>query len=63
MRTWSMLLTCCALHNLCESHGEAYDVLDAAAAQTVVVMVAQDVEEEGKDIRGSECLNVNVSRG
>ncbi|KAL1007100.1 hypothetical protein UPYG_G00082000, partial [Umbra pygmaea] len=49
----SMLMTCCALHNLCESHGEAYDnEWDAAvAAEHNLVPLAQGVgvEEEGRD--------------
>ncbi|XP_077088405.1 uncharacterized protein LOC143740226 [Siphateles boraxobius] len=48
----SMILTCCALHNLCESHGEDYDDdWDAPAAAEPVVPVAQGVEEEGRDVR------------
>ncbi|XP_073689375.1 uncharacterized protein [Garra rufa] len=48
----SMILTCCALHNLCERHGEDYDnVWDAPAAAEPVVAVAQGVEEEGRDVR------------
>jgi len=47
----SMVLTCCALHNLCESHGETYDDgWDAPAAEPGVA-VAQGAEEEGRDIR------------
>ncbi|KAM9318446.1 uncharacterized protein KZ484_022706 [Pholidichthys leucotaenia] len=48
----SMVLTCCALHNLCESHGEAFDTtLDDAADEEVVVAASQGVEEQGGDIR------------
>ena len=51
----SMVLTCCALHNLCESHGEAYDdewdAPAAAAEPGVAVAVAQGAEEGGTDIR------------
>ncbi|XP_033935158.2 uncharacterized protein [Pseudochaenichthys georgianus] len=49
----SMALTCCALHNLCESRGEAYDDgWDApAAAAEPGVAVAHGAEEEGADIR------------
>ncbi len=48
----SMVLTCCAPHNLCKSHGEAYDnEWDAAAASEPVVALAQGVEEEGRDLR------------
>uniref|UniRef100_A0A3Q1BZU4 DDE Tnp4 domain-containing protein n=1 Tax=Amphiprion ocellaris TaxID=80972 RepID=A0A3Q1BZU4_AMPOC len=43
----SMVLTCCALHNLCEDHGETYetswDIPEAAAEQ--------GVEEGGRDVR------------
>ncbi|CAM4570163.1 unnamed protein product [Leuciscus chuanchicus] len=48
----SMILSCCALHNLCETHGEDYDNdWDAPAAAEPVVAVAQGVEEEGRDVR------------
>lgn len=51
----SMVLTCCALHNLCESHGETYvPEWNTPAAATVVepvAAVAQGVEEEGRDVR------------
>ena len=48
----SMVLTCCALHNLCESHGETYDTeWDSSATVQPVMAVAQGVEEEGRDIR------------
>lgn len=52
----SMVVTCCALHNLCESRGEGYESeWDAAAATAVEPGVAvageQDVEEEGRDVR------------
>ncbi|XP_062302094.1 uncharacterized protein LOC134006997 [Osmerus eperlanus] len=48
----SMALTCCALHNLCESHGEAYDnEWDAPAPAEPVVALSLSVEEEGRDIR------------
>ena len=48
----SMVVTCCALHNLCENHGETYEnEWDAPAAVEPVVAVAQGVEEEGRDVR------------
>ncbi|XP_070819612.1 uncharacterized protein [Chaetodon trifascialis] len=51
----SMVLTCCALHNLCETHGETFetewDVPAAATAVEPVVAVDQGVEEEGRDVR------------
>lgn len=49
----SMMLTCCTLHNLCESHGETYDNEWNApvTATEPVVAVSQDVEEEGRDVR------------
>ncbi|XP_051572771.1 uncharacterized protein LOC127451837 [Myxocyprinus asiaticus] len=48
----SMVLTCCALHNLCESHGEAYEnEWDSPSAAEPVVALAQAVEEEGRDVR------------
>ncbi|XP_060761383.1 uncharacterized protein LOC132871280 [Neoarius graeffei] len=50
----SMVLTCCALHNLCESHGEKYNTeWDPAAVALPMPGVAgpQEVEEEGRDVR------------
>lgn len=48
----SMVLTCCALHNLCESHGEAYEnSWDSPSAAEPVAALALAVEEEGKDVR------------
>uniref|UniRef100_A0A8C2HKI6 DDE Tnp4 domain-containing protein n=1 Tax=Cyprinus carpio TaxID=7962 RepID=A0A8C2HKI6_CYPCA len=48
----SMVLTCCALHNLCESHGEAYEsAWDPPSAAEPVLGLAQPVEEEGRDVR------------
>ena len=51
----SMVLTCCALHNLCETHGETFDtewdVPAAATAVEPVVAADQGVEEEGRDVR------------
>ncbi|CAL9693780.1 unnamed protein product [Knipowitschia caucasica] len=51
----SMAVACCALHNLCETHGEQYQVeWDAPgpveATQPAGVM-AQDTEEGGKEVR------------
>ena len=40
----SMVMTCCALHNLCENHGETYETeLDVQPAEPGVA-VTQDVE-------------------
>lgn len=48
----SMVQTCCALHNLCESHGVAYEsAWDSPSASEPVVALAQAVEEEGRDVR------------
>lgn len=51
----SMVMTCCALHNLCENHGEMYVTeWGTPAAETAVepvIAVAQGVEEEGRDVR------------
>ncbi|KAG1968277.1 protein ALP1-like [Pimephales promelas] len=48
----SMVLTCCALHNLCESHGEAYEsAWDPPSAAEPVLALPQPVEEEGRDVR------------
>ncbi len=45
----SMVLTCCALHNLCESHGEVYEnAWDLPPAAETVVVVPQAAEEEGR---------------
>ncbi|XP_058478698.1 uncharacterized protein zgc:113227 [Solea solea] len=50
----SMVVTCCALHNLCESYGETYnsewDALTAVTVVEPVVEVAQGAEE-GRDVR------------
>lgn len=48
-----MALTCCSLHNLCESHGEDDDsVWEAhAVAAGPNVVLSQAVEEEGRDVR------------
>lgn len=51
----SMEVTCCALHNLCETHGEDYQsewdapVAAAVAAEAVVALI-QGAEEEGRDV-------------
>ncbi len=48
----SMVLTCCALHNLCESHGEVYEnAWDLPPAAETVVAVPRAAEEEGRDVR------------
>ncbi|XP_034036739.1 protein ANTAGONIST OF LIKE HETEROCHROMATIN PROTEIN 1-like [Thalassophryne amazonica] len=49
----SMVMTCCALHNLCENRGETYEMEwdTPAAAVEPVVATAQGVEEEGSDVR------------
>ncbi|XP_037553127.1 protein ANTAGONIST OF LIKE HETEROCHROMATIN PROTEIN 1 [Nematolebias whitei] len=64
----SMVLTCCALHNLCESHGETYEtVLDEpdaeAAAQPPRMAVTQEVGEGRDDVRNAlmEHLMINHS--
>ncbi len=51
----SLVLTCCALQNLCKSYRAASDnELDvaAAAAADPVLALAHGVEEEGRNIRG-----------
>ncbi|XP_070412035.1 uncharacterized protein [Nothobranchius furzeri] len=45
-----MVLTCCVLHNICESHGEEYTECDAPADEPVVANM-QEVAEEGSDVR------------
>ncbi len=49
----SMVVMCCALHNLCESHREDYrnewDAPVATAAEETVVAQAQGAEE-GRDV-------------
>lgn len=48
----SMVLTCCALHNLCEGHGEDYQhEWDTPVAAEPVVPLAQGAEEESRDVR------------
>lgn len=47
----SMVLTC-ALHNLCERHGEDYQhEWDTPVAAEPVMPLAQGAEEEGRDVR------------
>lgn len=50
----SMVVTCCALQSLYESHEEVYETeWDAAAAATAVelgVAVPQGAEEKGRDV-------------
>ncbi|KAK7879837.1 hypothetical protein WMY93_033497 [Mugilogobius chulae] len=47
----SMVLACCALHNLCESHGETYDSAWTEPAVPVVGTAAQGAEDEGRHVR------------
>lgn len=52
----SMVLTCCALHNLCERHGEDYQQewdapVAAAVAEQPAVALGQGAVEEGRDVR------------
>ncbi|XP_074527630.1 uncharacterized protein LOC141791248 [Halichoeres trimaculatus] len=48
----SMVVTCCALHNLCETHGEDYQSeWDITSAAEPVVSLAHGAEEEGRDVR------------
>lgn len=49
-----LVLTCCALHNLCEDHGEIYETSwdgPEAAAHEPAVAVAAQGEEKGRDVR------------
>ena len=50
----AMVMACCALHNLCETHGETYapdwDTPEARAAEPEVAL-AQDAGEDGRDVR------------
>lgn len=50
----SMVLTCCALHNLCETHGEVYEAgWDAPGTVTPEPTggVLQDAEEAGNEVQ------------
>lgn len=51
----SIVLTCCALHNLCEIHGEAYETaLDQPDADAGALQPEQCVQrdvEEGRVVR------------
>lgn len=48
----SMVLTCCALHNLSGSHGEAFDnEWDASAAAGPEVALSQGVEQQARDVQ------------
>ncbi|XP_029965215.1 protein ANTAGONIST OF LIKE HETEROCHROMATIN PROTEIN 1-like [Salarias fasciatus] len=49
-----MVLTCCALHNLCERHGAAYEMawdVPVAAAPQPTGGVWPDAEEDGREVR------------
>lgn len=54
--TKSMILACCVLHNLCESHGEGYNsewdthIIEQVCAPNVAADI-QMPEEEGRDAR------------
>lgn len=49
----TMVLACCALHNLCEHHGETYetDWDDPPVAEPAFSIASQDVEDEGRTVR------------
>lgn len=48
----SMVLTCCALHNLYESHGvDFHQDWNTSSEEPVLVIAAQDIEEECSEIR------------
>uniref|UniRef100_A0A672HFQ1 DDE Tnp4 domain-containing protein n=1 Tax=Salarias fasciatus TaxID=181472 RepID=A0A672HFQ1_SALFA len=60
----SMVLACCALHNLCESHGEDFNTewnltVQAGAAAEPEVTLGQIADEDGKDVR--EALMLHLS--
>ncbi|KAM9425660.1 uncharacterized protein KZ484_011775 [Pholidichthys leucotaenia] len=47
----SIVVTYCALHNLCETHGEDFDATLDDAVDEVVVSAAEVAEDHGGDIR------------
>ncbi|XP_077340586.1 uncharacterized protein LOC143984150 [Lithobates pipiens] len=57
----SMVLTCCALHNLCESHGEDFHQdWNTSLEEPVLVIAAQDIEEECSEIHQAVVRHLNV---
>ncbi|XP_073491291.1 uncharacterized protein [Aquarana catesbeiana] len=57
----SMVLTCCVLHNLCESHGEDFHQdWNTSSEEPVLVIAAQDMEEECSEIRQALMRHLNV---
>lgn len=60
----SMVLACCALHNICERHGENYQhewdaPVAAAVPQQPAVVLGQCAEEEGRDVREGLMRHLN----
>ncbi|XP_073474162.1 uncharacterized protein [Aquarana catesbeiana] len=57
----SMVLTCCALHNLCDSHGEDFHQdWNTSSEEPVLEIAAQDIEEECSEIRQALIWHLNV---
>ena len=58
--TKSMVLTCCTLHNLCESHGEDFNQdWNTSSEEPVPVTAAQDMEEECSEVREALMRHLN----
>ncbi|XP_073488862.1 uncharacterized protein [Aquarana catesbeiana] len=56
----SMVITCCALHNLCESHGEDFHQdWNTSSEEPVLVIAAQDIEE-CSEIRQALMRHLNI---
>ena len=59
----TMIVACCALHNLCEKHAEDYQTelgIPAAVAAEPMVPLAQGAEEEGREVREGVMRHLNI---
>ncbi|XP_040275584.1 protein ANTAGONIST OF LIKE HETEROCHROMATIN PROTEIN 1-like [Bufo bufo] len=56
----AMVLTCCALHNICERHGEDFYQDWNTNAEEPVRVVAQDMEEECNEVRQALMRHLNA---
>ncbi|XP_077319420.1 uncharacterized protein LOC143941255 [Lithobates pipiens] len=57
----SMVLTFCALHNLCESHGENFHQdWNTSSDEPVLVIAAQDIKEECSEICQALMRHLNI---
>ncbi|XP_061600266.1 uncharacterized protein LOC133462831 [Cololabis saira] len=56
----SMVLTCCALHNLCDSRGEDYQQEWDTSEDEPGLLTARDVEEDGREVRDGLMRHLNT---